>query len=91
MTGNYIKCPDSEEICKNGYTCPDDCNSNGRCLKSGMCWCYYGYKGVSCSEKLTGELLDKQFKIIDASILIARVLDLAIILVFVVIMALADF
>jgi len=48
-----IYCPDPVEFCKQEQLrCPDNCNMNGRCLKSKTCFCYTGFSGTSC-EKFT--------------------------------------
>lgn len=45
----YIICPDVFEMCRTEHRCPNDCSENGRCLKSGQCWCYFGFEGSDCS------------------------------------------
>lgn len=53
--GTFILCPNYSVVCNRGLYCPDDCNMNGRCLKNGSCWCYYGWKGASCSERIASD------------------------------------
>lgn len=48
-TKTFIICPNFVEICDKQISCKDDCSLNGRCLKSGKCWCYYGWSGENCS------------------------------------------
>lgn len=45
----YLICPNVAEMCREELNCPKDCNGNGRCLKSGKCWCYVGFEGEDCS------------------------------------------
>lgn len=66
-TGAFILCPNPTEICFGGLQCPDDCNSNGRCLKNRECWCYHGWKGTSCAEEATDAEKLEQYTILDAS------------------------
>lgn len=51
----YITCPKVPEICREELNCLNDCNGNGRCLKNGQCWCYFGYQGEECSVEVEGE------------------------------------
>ena len=44
-----ITCPDIAKFCEHkNSSCPDDCNSNGRCQKDKSCFCYPSYSDASC-------------------------------------------
>jgi hypothetical protein len=47
FSGTFGPCPDNVGVCAS-LSCPEDCNSNGRCL-GGVCHCYSGFVGVDCS------------------------------------------
>lgn len=65
--GTFILCPNYRVVCDKQLYCPEDCNLNGRCLKNGSCWCYYGWRGNSCSEKIPDDQLAKQFEMLNAA------------------------
>ena len=46
---HYLICPDTTKMCQKGLNCPNECNFNGRCLKTGKCFCYTPWKGEDCS------------------------------------------
>ena len=47
----FYTCPDPRKICEEDLYCKNDCSGNGRCLKTGACWCYVGFTGDDCSIK----------------------------------------
>ena len=48
--GDYVQCPDIKDFCEQeNARCEDDCNLNGRCTKTGKCWCYVGFSGPTCA------------------------------------------
>ncbi len=48
-----IICPDIKQFCEfKRKSCQDDCNSQGNCLKNGMCDCYQIFVGLSCKDKI---------------------------------------
>lgn len=73
----YIICPNPVDMCDRQLFCPKSCNLNGRCLKSGKCWCYYGWAGETCDQKIPDNELDKQYAILNAAVFGSWVLKLS--------------
>ena len=66
--GTFLICPNPDEMCDPQLFCPSSCNLNGRCLKSGKCWCYYGWKGLSCDQRVPEAELSQQYTILNAAV-----------------------
>lgn len=50
-SSRYIRCPNIEDFCKfDQRSCKNECNHNGRCLKNGKCWCFFGFGGDDCGK-----------------------------------------
>lgn len=48
----YITCPNPVNFCgQMKASCPDDCNLNGRCTQASRCYCYRGFKGLTCEKR----------------------------------------
>lgn len=51
-SSRYVRCPNINEFCDfNSRDCKNECSHNGRCLKNGKCWCFFGFGNDDCSKK----------------------------------------